>query len=386
MLYSSTDMREPIVSGKRDVPSSAPGASTTGPARPSASAADAHGTPPHGVPREEDSGLHDIRSLARGTIQRVSKERPAVVEDELSGLTKRPSAVLATPGAEVATSTPVTTSGLTPSAPTKRRSPWPIVVVGALAAAGGAFAATKFLAKPAVTPAPIATPSEVTPTPPPVDPVVTPQPVVTPGAPGTEAATIPPTVPPQSTSPSDGDKTGDKTEKHKKDEKKAEEKSVAKDAEKKDGDKAPEATAALAPAATPTTPAAEVKKEKPAPGSLDELLNEASGPAQAPTETAPVAPVDDTLPEKLSRDDVRNGMLAVKNQVQACFDQYKVAGMYSVKLTIDPSGTVKSADYVTDGDTTKLESGTCVVAAVKAAAFKKWRGASLTLTYPFKLQ
>lgn len=381
------------MSGKRDVPPSAPGSSTS-PARPSAHA-DAHGTPPHGVPRDEDSGLHDIRSLARGTIQRVSKERPVVDEDEISQIAKRPSAVLATPGHEVVTTTPVATSAsaASPGAPAKRRSPLPIVIVGALAAAGGAFAATKFLSKPAPAPA-VAAPSELAPTP--TEPVVTPQPVVTPGGAtdpalvaGTEAATIPPTVPPPTGTPAEGDKA-EKAEKHKT-EKKTEDKSVAKDADKtapKDGEKAGEASTAAAGAtpavAAATPPAAEAKK--PAPGSLDELLNEASGPAQAPTEAAPAAPEDDTLPEKISRDDVRTGMQGVKNQVQACYDQYKVSGTYMVKLTIDPSGAVKSADYVTDGDTAKLESGTCVVGAVKMATFKKWRGASLSLTYPFKLQ
>lgn len=345
----------------------------------------------NGTAREEDSGLHDIRALAAGTIQRVSAERPAVTDEaaELAAFAKRPSAVLAIPGAEVTMSTPTIANGtasspaITPAVATKRRSPWPIVLVGIAAAAGGGFAATRLLAKPAPAPAlaPVvtpevapmgATPTEVAPT----------EAAAVPAAAGTDPVTAEAAV------------TTDKTAARGATDKAARDKTAAKADKADKTDKAAAATAAAPPAVGVAAPVSAIDKATaPSGSSIDDLLTAAAGseakPA-APAEPAPGVPpaagADEVLPEKLSRDDVRAGMASVRAQVQGCYDQFKIAGTYMVKLTISTDGKVSSADYVTDGDPGKLESGTCVVSAIKSATFRKWKGASLTLTYPFKLQ
>ena len=119
--------------------------------------------------------------------------------------------------------------------------------------------------------------------------------------------------------------------------------------------------------------------------SLEDLLNEASGGAQKPTGgggggAAPAGPEKTGLDGK----DIKKGMSAVAKQAQACFDQYGVAGHVKVKATVDPSGSVVKADAT--GEFAGTPTGSCVSAAAKGATFPSWTGGPMTISYGFTLQ
>lgn len=116
--------------------------------------------------------------------------------------------------------------------------------------------------------------------------------------------------------------------------------------------------------------------------SMEELLAAASGGAQKPTEGADSAP---SKPEKTGLDgkDIRSGMGAVAKQAQGCFDQHGVAGHVKIKATVDPSGKVTKADA--QGEFAGTPTGSCVAAAAKSASFPAWTGAPMTISYGFTL-
>ena len=90
------------------------------------------------------------------------------------------------------------------------------------------------------------------------------------------------------------------------------------------------------------------------------------------------------LPEQLGRPDIQAGMTAVKGRVQACFDQYKVPGTAIVALVIAKTGKVQTANV--GGALSGTPTGDCVSKAAKSATFKRFRGAPMSISYPFILR
>jgi len=90
------------------------------------------------------------------------------------------------------------------------------------------------------------------------------------------------------------------------------------------------------------------------------------------------------LKDRLEPGDIQKGMRGIKGKVQACYDQYKVPGMVQVSVTIAPSGKVTSATVT--GKFAGTPTGSCVAGAVKSAQFDRFKGAPLTITYPFVLR
>jgi hypothetical protein len=88
--------------------------------------------------------------------------------------------------------------------------------------------------------------------------------------------------------------------------------------------------------------------------------------------------------DRLEPADIQKGMRAVKGRVQGCYDQYKVPGMVQVSVSISPNGRVASANVT--GKFAGTPTGACVAGAVKGAKFDRFRGAALTITYPFVLR
>ncbi len=116
--------------------------------------------------------------------------------------------------------------------------------------------------------------------------------------------------------------------------------------------------------------------------SIEELLSAASGGAQKPTQGGG----DGGKPEKTGLDskDIRTSMSAVAKKAQACFDQHGVAGLVKVKATVDPTGAVTKAEAT--GEFAGTPTGACVAAAAKSASFPTWTGAPMTVNYGFTLQ
>lgn len=117
--------------------------------------------------------------------------------------------------------------------------------------------------------------------------------------------------------------------------------------------------------------------------SMEDLLAAASGGAQKPTEGG--GDSGPAKPEKTGLDgkDIRSGMSAVAKQAQGCYDQHGVAGHVKIKATVDPSGKVTKADAT--GEFAGTPTGSCVASAAKSASFPEWSGAPMTISYGFTL-
>jgi hypothetical protein len=77
-------------------------------------------------------------------------------------------------------------------------------------------------------------------------------------------------------------------------------------------------------------------------------------------------------------------MARVKGTVQACYDQYKVPGLATVQLSIANSGRVANAQVT--GKFGGTPTGDCVARAVRGAQFPRFRGSTMSITYPFMLR
>jgi hypothetical protein len=152
---------------------------------------------------------------------------------------------------------------------------------------------------------------------------------------------------------------------------------------------APKAEAAPAAAA----PAAAAPKKGGKHDELDDLLNNASPGGDTPKAAHKAAAREESsaasgggadLPDSLGRSEVVAGMGKVKARVIACYDQYKVPGVANVALTIANSGKVQSANVT--GTFAGTPTGDCVAKAVKGASFPPWRGAAMTINYPYMLR
>jgi hypothetical protein len=151
--------------------------------------------------------------------------------------------------------------------------------------------------------------------------------------------------------------------------------------------KADSAPSTPSPTPTPSTP--EPKKSKKG-DALDDLLNQASPDKPAPTpkkaarEESTGGGGDDNLPEQLNKSDIQGGMGKVRDKVNGCYGQYHVPGLANVQVTIGKSGRVSSANVT--GTFAGTPTGSCLEKAVKSASFPPFKGAAMTLTYPYVLR
>ena len=125
-----------------------------------------------------------------------------------------------------------------------------------------------------------------------------------------------------------------------------------------------------------TAAAAPVKTEGDA-GSVDDLLKEA-GVNVAVKEAKP------TLEKKeLTRDDIASVMKGRTGSAQACLGKTGVSGTVGVKLSVAPSGKVTKATAT--GPLAGTPTGDCVVNAVNGATFPAWDGRPTTVIYSYLL-
>ena len=373
--------------------------------------------PPPAAPREEDSGLHDIRNLAQSTKQRLSKKITAVpfVEDdplatssagwkavalpeparmislpELDQLpTKKqlkeqekaaakkvavaPAVVEAgdEPRKAAAVAVPATAAASTFGAHlTQPRSKTPLyalVGVGLAAAAGGLiYVATRPSGTSA--PAPMVAKAETPP------PAVTAQPIVPPPAP---AAVVTPIDPGSAAAPAEVPAPTPPP---------VEVAAVETAKSKKPVSKAPgkpehrvEITNAGAPEtkSAPTAPAKAVKEAaKDGEPSFDDLLKEAGV-----KDGQKVAAKPKLDKKSLSSGDFKTGMSSIAGAAKACYAGTQ--GTASVKLSVGPDGHVSKASVT--GAFAGTPVGSCVEAAVRGASFPAWDGGPQSFNYSFLL-
>jgi len=128
-----------------------------------------------------------------------------------------------------------------------------------------------------------------------------------------------------------------------------------------------------------------IAEKKPAKGSLEDLLNEAS-----PTRKGSSHGGDDDKKSggdgasagPLAKNAVVAGMNSVKAKVSDCYNQYKVPGMAMVNVVIGKNGKVSTATVT--GKFAGTPTGSCVEKAVKTASFPPSDG--LSTPYPFQLK
>jgi hypothetical protein len=350
----------------------------------------------------EDSGLHDLKSMARTTKQRLSSRRataqPELDDDTLLSSTSAGFKAMALPtpatsvllpnpgvlpamtrsprstnseGAFLATalsesSTVAKVAPAVRSSTNKNRMP---LMIGAgmtvAAAAATAFVLTRSPTSPmaaAVPSAPIAaTKAVVAPT---AVAIVQPEPASEP--PVRLAATAEPELPSIEVAP-----LPIKVDKNK---------TAAKDPgkEPKVAAKALEVKATPVVAAIAAPNIAKPAKSVDDAGSVDDLLKEAgvkidNGGADKPT-----------LDKKeLTRDDIGNAMKARNGAAVACMAKTGVGGTVGVKLSVAPSGQVVKASAT--GPLAGTPTADCVIAAARGASFPAWDGRPTTVSYSYLL-
>jgi hypothetical protein len=365
---------------------------------------------------EEDSGLHDIRELARSSKQRISLKRatsnPPIAEDVLassSGAWKavalpEPAKMVSLPALEeqkrsskaaapAAAAAPSAAAPKLPTAPRAPRTKLYAIAGAAVAIAAGVTIylvtqssttksdgqATVAVREPAAERSAAAGATAPTPhsTPPPVaQPAVAPQP----------PPTTPPVADPAPPKPDDVVATTDTPpiETKAPEPKAPPQKAVAKGKPTK---KAPaEPTKAVEPPKkveakstdTGRSPANQTTTAKKKDGgsddpSFDELLKEAGA-------DQPKKPKKPTLDKKeLSKDDFKAGMASVAARAQACYKGTQ--GTATVRITIASSGKVSK---VTVGGVAQAEAA-CVEAAVRGATFPAWDGPAQSFGYSYLL-
>ena len=371
--------------------------------------------PDPAAPREEDSGLHDIRELARSSKARISQKRttshPPMDPDVLSssGAWKavalpEPAKMVSLPAladlpsakdirkadkaarkdkqAAVAATAVATSTPSLPSAP--RASRTKIYAIGGVAVAAAA-AVTIFFALPSsksemktsnssahadvalaerpTTPRVVATPAPAPkPEPPPVAAA----------QPETPAPPPPVDEAPIATPPAADVKPGKHTVA-------VHGKAPAKVATK--NDPAPPAQKADKPEAKPQetkAPSGGNAKKKGGEDepNFDDLLKEAG---VDPNKQKPKKP---TLANKeLSGDDFKRGMGSVASRAQACYKGTQ--GNAIVKLTIAPSG--KITKVAVSGQFSGKPEAECVANAVRNVTFSPWDGQPQTMSYSYLL-
>jgi hypothetical protein len=86
--------------------------------------------------------------------------------------------------------------------------------------------------------------------------------------------------------------------------------------------------------------------------------------------------------QPLSREEIVKGMTAIMPTARACYRQYKVPGIATVKMTVRPDGQVSEA--VVTGRFAGTPSGACVEAAMKTARFVPSLGRSFDYVVPLR--
>jgi hypothetical protein len=146
-------------------------------------------------------------------------------------------------------------------------------------------------------------------------------------------------------------------------------------------------TASPPPAVATRPPPEAPRKPK---DDIEALLEAASGNRRAaappPTpsrrdEEEPVAARAEKAPT-LERDDIVKGMTAVMPRARECYNQYKVPGVATVKITVSPAGRVTSAAVT--GRFAGTPSGTCVENALKTARFPASAGRTFDYVVPLR--
>lgn len=119
--------------------------------------------------------------------------------------------------------------------------------------------------------------------------------------------------------------------------------------------------------------------------SLEEMLTEASGGVVEPKEAKkPVA----KKPSKteLTSGDIRKGMRSVLARVQTCYSEHKQSGTVKVSVTVAPDGHVEKASAIGQfAGGAYAQTGSCVAKAVENAKFPAWDGGPMTFKYSYLL-
>jgi hypothetical protein len=117
--------------------------------------------------------------------------------------------------------------------------------------------------------------------------------------------------------------------------------------------------------------------------SLDDLISEAAGGPDSLVQPKQEAAAAKPSKKELTPRDVRAGMDSVKKRAQACYDKLGVTGTVPIKAVVAPSGKISSV--VAKGSFAGTPTGACVAAAVEHAGFPAWDGPPMTINYSFFL-
>lgn len=116
--------------------------------------------------------------------------------------------------------------------------------------------------------------------------------------------------------------------------------------------------------------------------SLDQLIDDAAGgPTGGGGAKQPEKPVIEK--KELTSNDIRKGMGSATSTAKACFDQFGVAGTVGVRAVVAPSGQVTKV--AATGSFAGTPTGSCVAAAVQGVSFPAWDGAPMTINYSYLL-
>jgi hypothetical protein len=121
-------------------------------------------------------------------------------------------------------------------------------------------------------------------------------------------------------------------------------------------------------------------------GGAAQAANPAADDENAPEDETPTLNVltAGALPEEPNRHDLEDAMEKIRTHVDECQALEQFAGTVQVRVVIDRSGSVKSAQAVEPLDET--QTGQCVAREVKHATFPRFRGTltpTIELVYPF---
>ncbi len=106
------------------------------------------------------------------------------------------------------------------------------------------------------------------------------------------------------------------------------------------------------------------------------------GPAFARTYPFKLAPTGNTRPlDRLSKKNIKDGMQGARGWVRMCLKRHKIKEQVLVQVTIAPSGLVSRAKV--KGKRAATPAGHCIQRAVGQARFPRFRGAPLSITYPY---
>ena len=134
--------------------------------------------------------------------------------------------------------------------------------------------------------------------------------------------------------------------------------------------------AVAAPAPAPTTQSADAKADSKKPkDEIEDLLSQAG--AEKPKQPEKIKPDN----KSLSGADFKTGMAGIAGKAQACYKGTQ--GTVSVKLTVAPSGKVSRAAVT--GEFAGKPEGDCVQNAVKNASFPAWDGGPQSFNYSYLL-